>query len=81
MGISKMHQSGDWDFVEPNTTFVTEKLKPLKAVRIDQDGAVNFTPEGETTKPAGNYVQGEILDIQGVLTITCDATARVQVFY
>ena len=80
MSISKMHQSGDWDFIDPDETdFVP--AKPIKAVRIDQDGAVIFTPNGMTAKPAGNYVQGEVLDIQGLITITTDSTARVQVFY
>lgn len=78
MSISKTHQSGDWDFVEAGVTVVLDKK--VKAVRIDQEGTATITPEGMTVKPEGNYLQGEVLNIQGKLTLTT-GTARLQVMY
>ena len=80
MSISKTNQSGDWDFVENSQTdFVP--TKSIKGARIDQSGTIIFTPQGMEAKPAGNYLAGELLQIQGVVTITTDATSRVQIFY
>lgn len=79
MAIATLTQSEDWDFIPIST--VTAVTRKCKAIRIDQSGSVIITPKGEAAYPAGNYVQGEVLQIQGFPTITTDGTARVQVFY
>lgn len=82
MATGKLTQSGDWDFIDPEETDYVDPLnRTVKAIRVDQDGVATITPVTKTTKPAGNYVQGEVLHIQGRLRITTDATCRLQVFY
>ena len=82
---AKITQAGDWEFIEPDTTdhILTRECK---GIRVDQSGTANILSEGRVSATnaatnLGNYLQGEILPVQGKVKITTDATCRLQVLY
>ena len=79
MGVTITHQATDWDFIEAGQGPIV-LTRHAKAVRIDQTGTATILPESGELRPVGNYLQGEVLNMQGKLTITT-GTARVQVYY
>ena len=78
----RIAQAGDWEFIEPGTE--KELTRSTKGIRIDQEGTADILPENVNEADArgtGNYLQGEQLNIQGLVKILDTTTARLQVFY
>ena len=80
MASEKITQSGDWEYIESGAGKVF--TRSVRSLRVDQEGLVDITPEGHTaSRGTGNFLQGEVIHIQGKITINNNTTARIQAYY